>query len=289
MAKLSSPTIIKDILIRHGFRFTKALGQNFLIDASVCPRMAARCGADKETGVLEIGPGIGVLTCELAKTARHVVAVEIDQKLRPVLSETLEGLENVSVVYGDIMKLDLESLIEEQFEGKEICVCANLPYYITSPVLMCLLENRLPIRSITVMVQKEAAQRICAQPGTRACGAVSVSVHYHCRPEILFQVGRNSFMPPPGVDSSVIRLNPWKRPPVDVDDEEWFLKVARSAFAQRRKTAVNSISSTLQLPKGQVEAAVLEAGLSKSVRAEQLLLEQFAELSNQLKKTVQNK
>lgn len=289
MAKLSSPTIIKDILLRHGFRFTKALGQNFLIDASVCPRMAALCGADKGTGVLEIGPGIGVLTCELAKTAQRVVAVEIDQRLRPVLSETLGDLENVSIVYGDIMKMELRSLIEEQFEGKEICVCANLPYYITSPVLMRLLEGHLPIRSITVMVQQEAAQRICARPGTRACGAVSISVHYHCQPEILFKVGRNSFMPPPGVDSSVIRLNLWKHPPVEVDDEEWFFKVARSAFSQRRKTAVNSISSTLQLPKGQVEAAVAEAGLSKSVRAEQLQLGQFAELSNKLKKVIKSK
>lgn len=282
MAKLSNPSVIKDVLARYGFNFSKALGQNFLIDGSVCPRMAASCGADSDTGVIEIGPGIGVLTAELAKTANKVAAVELDERLRPVLAETLSEYDNVSVIFGDAMKLDLNELIKREFPGQEVCVCANLPYYITSPVLMKLLESKLPLKSIAVMVQKEAAQRICALPGTRECGAISIAVHYYSEPEVLFQVSRNSFMPPPNVDSSVIRLSLRKEPPVQVTDEEWFFKVSRAAFAQRRKTVVNSVSSVLKLPKSKTEQAILEMGLSKTVRAEQLQMEHFAGLSNRL-------
>lgn len=285
MGKLSSPKEIKEILTRHGFFFSKALGQNFLTDGSVCPRMAAGSGADKETGVIEIGPGIGVLTWELAQVAQKVVAVEIDDRLLPVLKETLAECENVKVVHGDIMKIDLQALIDREFSGKEVCVCANLPYYITSPILMYLLESKLPLDCITVMVQKEAAQRICALPGTRECGAVSISVHYHCEPEQLFQVGRNAFLPPPNVDSAVIRLKMRKRPPVEVLDEKWFFKVSRSAFGQRRKTVANSVSSILKLPKKDVESAIAEMGLDRNVRAEQLELQAFAALSNLMLKS----
>lgn len=282
MSRLSDPRYIKELLFKHGFHFSKGLGQNFLINDSVCPRMAEECGADQDTGVLEVGPGMGVLTWELSQRAKKVVAVELDHRLFPVLEESLSGCSNVELVEGDVMKLDLKELIGEKFGGEQICVCANLPYYITSPVIMRLLEEKLSVRSITVMVQKEAGERLCAPPGTRACGAVSASVHYHCEPKILFQVSRGSFLPPPNVDSVVIRLDLRRDPPVRVRDEELFFRVARGSFAQRRKTAANSISASLGFPKDRVEAALEAAGAPKNSRAEQLTLEQLAALANYL-------
>ena len=282
MGDLWRPATIKEVLGRHGFRFSKALGQNFLIDPRVCPRMAAESGAAECAGAIEVGPGLGVLTYELAQVAKKVVAIELDQRLFPVLGETLADCPNVELVQGDVLKLDLHALIQEKFGGQEVCVCANLPYYITSPVIMGLLEGGLSLKSITVMVQKEAAERICAQPGQRACGAVSVSVHYHSRPQVLFGVSRGSFLPPPNVDSAVIRLDLRREPPVQVADEGWFFRVSRAAFAQRRKTAANSISASLSLPKAQVEAALGAAGIPANARAEQLSLEQFAALANAL-------
>ena len=282
MGDLWRPATIKEVLGRHGFRFSKALGQNFLIDPRVCPRMAAESGAAECAGAIEVGPGLGVLTYELAQVAKKVVAIELDQRLFPVLGETLADCPNVELVQGDVLKLDLHALIQEKFGGQEVCVCANLPYYITSPVIMGLLEGGLSLKSITVMVQKEAAERICAQPGQRACGAVSVSVHYHSRPQVLFGVSRGSFLPPPNVDSAVIRLDLRREPPVQVADEGWFFRVSRAAFAQRRKTAANSISASLGLPKAQVEEALGAAGIPGGARAEQLSLEQFAALANAL-------
>ena len=282
MGDLWRPATIKEVLGRHGFRFSKALGQNFLIDPRVCPRMAAESGAAECAGAIEVGPGLGVLTYELAQVAKKVVAIELDQRLFPVLGETLADCPNVELVQGDVLKLDLHALIQEKFGGQEVCVCANLPYYITSPVIMGLLEGGLPLKSITVMVQKEAAERICAQPGQRACGAVSVSVHYHSQPQVLFGVSRGSFLPPPNVDSAVIRLDLHREPPVQVADEGWFFRVSRAAFAQRRKTAANSISASLGLPKAQVEEALGAAGIPGGARAEQLSLEQFAALANAL-------
>ena len=282
MGDLWRPATIKEVLGRHGFRFSKALGQNFLIDPRVCPRMAAESGAAECAGAIEVGPGLGVLTYELAQVAKKVVAIELDQRLFPVLGETLADCPNVELVQGDVLKLDLHALIQEKFGGQEVCVCANLPYYITSPVIMGLLEGGLPLKSITVMVQKEAAERICAQPGQRACGAVSVSVHYHSQPQVLFGVSRGSFLPRPNVDSAVIRLDLRREPPVQVADEGWFFRVSRAAFAQRRKTAANSISASLGLPKAQVEAALGAAGIPANARAEQLSLEQFAALANAL-------
>ena len=282
MGDLWRPATITQRSTVHGFRFSKALGQNFLIDPRVCPRMAAESGAAECAGAIEVGPGLGVLTYELAQVAKKVVAIELDQRLFPVLGETLADCPNVELVQGDVLKLDLHALIQEKFGGQEVCVCANLPYYITSPVIMGLLEGGLPLKSITVMVQKEAAERICAQPGQRACGAVSVSVHYHSRPQVLFGVSRGSFLPPPNVDSAVIRLDLRREPPVQVADEGWFFRVSRAAFAQRRKTAANSISASLSLPKAQVEAALGAAGIPANARAEQLSLEQFAALANAL-------
>lgn len=282
MSHLSDPGQIKEVLSRHGFHFSKALGQNFLINGSVCPRMAAECGAGECEGVIEVGPGIGVLTWELSQVAKKVTAIELDQRLFPVLEETLADCDNVKIVPGDVMKLDLHQLIQEEFGGGPVCVCANLPYYITSPVILRLLEEELPVTAITVMVQKEAAQRLCAPPGSRECGAVSVAVHYRSVPQVLFPVGRGSFMPPPNVDSAVIRLDLRKEPPVEVRDEEWFFKVSRAAFAQRRKTAANSISATLGVPKSQVEETLTASGIPANIRAERLTLEQLAILSNGL-------
>lgn len=282
MSHLSDPGQIKEVLSRHGFHFSKALGQNFLINGIVCPRMAAECGAGECEGVIEVGPGIGVLTWELSQVAQKVAAIELDQRLFPVLEETLAGCDNVKIVPGDVMKLDLHQLIQEEFGGGPVCVCANLPYYITSPVILRLLEEELPLTAITVMVQKEAAQRLCAPPGSRECGAVSVAVHYRSVPQVLFPVGRGSFMPPPKVDSAVIRLDLRKEPPVQVRDEDWFFKVSRAAFAQRRKTAANSISATLGVSKPQVEEALVSAGAPANVRAERLTLEQLAALANGL-------
>ncbi len=284
MNKLSDPGYLRDVLTRHGFHFSKSLGQNFLINPSVCPRMAEACGADGDTGVIEIGPGVGVLTWELAQRAGKVAAIELDRRLFPVLEETLADCPNVELVEGDVLELDLHRLIREKFAGKKVCVCANLPYYITSPVVMRLLESGLPLENVTVMVQREAARRICAPPGSRECGAVSASVWYHCQPEILFQVGRGSFLPPPNVDSAVIRLTLRKEPPVRADDQALFFSTVRAAFAQRRKTAANSIAAGGRFTKAQAEAALEAAGAAKNARAEQLSLEQLAALANELGK-----
>lgn len=279
---LSDPRVLRELLQRHGLRLSKGLGQNFLINPSVCPRMAAACGAEGCAGVLEVGPGVGVLTRELSSTAKKVVSVELDHRLLPVLEETLSDCTNVEIVQGDILKLDLHRLIEEKLSGGPVCVCANLPYYITSPAIMALLEGGLPLTAVTVMVQKEAAARLCAPPGVRECGAVSVSVHYRSRPQVLFQVGRGSFMPPPNVDSSVIRFDMLPEPPVRVRNEDILFKVARGAFAQRRKTAANSLSGALRLPKGLIEGRLAQAGIPINARAEQLTLAQFGTLSDAL-------
>ena len=280
--RLSDLSTMREILSRHGFTFSKALGQNFLINPSVCPRMAELCGANAESGVLEIGPGMGVLTRELAKRSKKTVAVELDTRLLPVLAETLADYPNASVVQGDVMKLDLHQLLQQEFSGMQVAVCANLPYYITSPVIMKILEEKLPITALTVMVQKEAADRICAKPGTRACGAVSAAVQYYTEPEILFQVSRGSFMPAPNVDSTVIRLNVRPQPPVELRSEEAFFRLVKAAFGQRRKTALNAVSAGMGLPKAQVAEAMERAGIAPNARAEQMTLEMLASFSNEL-------
>ncbi len=271
---------LEKLLKSEGFSFKKSLGQNFLIDSSVCPAMAA-AACDGDTGVIEIGPGVGVLTQELGRIAKKVVAIELDERLKKILPKTLAEFDNIKVIFGDAMKLDLSKIIKEEFaDCKRVCVCANLPYYITSPIIMQLLESRLPIDSITVMVQKEAAERLCATVGTRQAGAVTVAVSYFAIAEILFGVDRTSFMPPPNVDSAVIQLKIRDSAPLDLKDEKKFFGFVRACFAQRRKTLINTVSNSIGLSKDKLREALSTLGLPDSVRSEQLTLDQLAELSN---------
>lgn len=274
---------VKELLASRGFKFSKALGQNFIVNPSVCPRMAEECGIDSESAVIEIGPGIGVLTAELAKKAKKVICIELDSRLPEILAYTLKDFDNVEIINADVLKIDLGRLIEEKLDGMKVYICANLPYYITSPVIMQLLESRLPVEAITVMVQKEAAQRMCAEVGSRDSGAVTVAVNYYTKPRKLFDVSAGSFMPAPKVDSSVIKLRVRKEPPVNVKDEQFFFRTVRAAFGQRRKTASNSISSGLSVPKDKVAAAIAFCGFEPSVRAESLTMQELAQLSDELK------
>ena len=272
---------IRELLSRHGFHFSKSLGQNFLIDASIPIQIAEASGADDTCCVLEIGPGIGPLTSQLARRARKVVAVELDQTLLPVLAETLADFSNVAVISGDIMKLDLPQLVQEHFDGLTPIVCANLPYNITTPVLTKLAESGL-FHSLTVMIQKEVAQRVCAAPGAPECGAFSLLMQYYTVPELLFEVPNSCFMPPPKVTSAVVRCVTRKAPPVQVRSEEAFWRTVRAGFALRRKTLVNSLQTGWQLPKEQLAAIVAGCGLSPTVRGEALGLEEYARLSDAL-------
>lgn len=282
MENLSNISVIRDVLSRHGFSFSKGLGQNFLINPTVCPRMAEMGNAQPGWGMIEIGAGVGVLTAELAQRADKVVCIEIDSRLLPILDETLAEYDNIKIVNQDVLKVDLHKLIAEEFPNMPVAVCANLPYYITSPIIMNLLESRLPISSLTVMVQKEAAQRICAMPGSREVGAVSIVVRYYCEPKVLFQVSRGSFMPAPDVDSTVIRLDIRKQPTVDVKREEDFFRVVKAAFSQRRKTLSNTLSSGLSMNKTQIAELLERAGVASNLRAEQLSMQQFADIANAL-------
>lgn len=280
MNGLSNIGTIKEILGRHGFTFSKGLGQNFLVNPSVCPRMAEECGADSGVGVLEVGPGIGVLTHELCLRADKVVSVELDQRLPEVLAETLAEHKNFKLVSGDIMEIDVRKIIEEEFNGLDVVVCANLPYYITSPIIMKFLEEKLPIKSLTVMVQKEAADRLTAKVGSRESGAVTVAVAYYSTPEFLFNVSRGSFMPSPNVDSAVIKLNISDKPNVEVKNEKDFRKVVKAGFSQRRKTLSNSLSSGLGISKQDANSLIEKANLAPSIRAEKLSLEDFGRLTD---------
>ncbi len=262
-----------------GFSFSKSLGQNFLINPAVCPKIAELGGCKKGVCALEIGTGVGVLTRELAERCDKVVAVEIDRRLEPILKETLADYDNVEVVFADIMEIDAARLIEEKFGGGEAVVCANLPYYITSPVIMRVLESRLPVSAMTVMVQKEAADRICAKPGTRDCGAISLAVSYYSEPKMLFRVNRGSFMPSPNVDSAVIRLDIKRELPLAPDTEKRLFRLVRAAFAQRRKQLVNPLSAELGKSKSEVAELLAECGIKPTARAEELSLEKFITLA----------
>ena len=278
MPKLTDVGYIREVLSRHGFHFSKSLGQNFLINPSVCPRMAEACGARPDSGVLEIGPGFGVLTHELALRAGKVVALELDPRLPAVLAETLAEHDNVEIVPGDVLKTDLTALLRDRFGDRPVAVCANLPYYITSPVIMALLESRLPITNITVMVQKEAAARLCAAPGTRECGAVTLAVQYYAEAKRLFSVPRGSFMPAPKVDSAVIQLTPHAETALSGDAEKRMFALIRAAFGQRRKTLGNALQSA-GLTREQITAALDAVGIPPTARAEELTLPQYEALA----------
>lgn len=283
MNNLTDLNVLRDILQRHGFSFSKGLGQNFLINPSVCPKIAEMGNAREGYGIIEIGTGVGTLTAELARRADKVVAVEIDKRLLPILDETLHDFDNIKIINKDILEVDIGKLIEEEFQGMRVAVCANLPYYITSPVIMYLLESRVDIDSITVMVQKEAAQRLCAEVGTRQSGAITVGVKYYGDAKSLFDVSRGSFMPAPNVDSSVIRIDINKDNGYGIIDEEFFFKAVKAGFSQRRKTLANSISSMLGISKDIIFEVLTEMGLNNAIRAERLTMNEFILLSEKLK------
>lgn len=272
---------IKELLGRHGFHFSKSMGQNFLVDESVPRRIAQMSGIDGSCGVLEIGPGIGALTVQLAPLAGKVVSVELDKKLQPLLEETLSGISNSTVVMGDILKTDIPKLVEEHFKGLEPCVCANLPYNITTPVLTKLIDCGL-FSFITVMIQKEVARRICAGPGSGDYGAFTVYANYHMEPKLLFDVPPGCFIPQPKVTSSVIKLTRRAAPPADVRDEALFFKVVRASFAQRRKTLLNGLAAAFPLKKEVLEKVITDCGFDPRVRGETLSVTDFAAVSDML-------
>ena len=262
-----------------GFSFSKSLGQNFLINPTICPNIAEQGGCTKDICALEIGTGVGVLTRELAARCDKVIAVEIDERLRPILDETLADFNNVEVIFADIMQTELPELIAEKFGEREVVVCANLPYYITSPVIMKVLESRLRIKSMTVMVQREAADRICAKPGTRECGALTYAVNYYSEPKLLFNVKRGSFMPAPNVDSAVIRLDVKSGTPLSENEERMLFRIIRAGFSQRRKQLVNPLSAALGLPKSDIARSLTEIGIKPTARAEELTLDDYIKLA----------
>ena len=275
---------IKGLLRRHGFRFSKSMGQNFLIDLDIPYHIAEASGADAHCGVLEIGPGIGPLTQQLAQRAGRVVAIELDTALLPILQETMAEYDNVTIRHGDILKQNLPELVAEVFDGLTPMVCANLPYNITTPAITALIEAGC-FGSITVMIQREVARRICAAPGTGDYGAFSVYCQYHTKPEILFDVPPSCFIPAPKVTSSVLRMVP-QTPPAEVDDPKHFFQVVRAAFAQRRKTLLNSLSSALggTYQKEAIANAIAQCGLPENIRGERLSISDFAALSKALRR-----
>lgn len=283
MNNLTNLGYIKELLARHDFSFSKGLGQNFLVNPSVCPKIAELGNAKKGFGIIEVGTGIGTLTAELASRADKVVAVEIDSRLLPVLEETLSGFDNIKIINEDIMNTDLKKLIADEFKGMEVAVCANLPYYITSPVIMHFLESGADVSSLTVMVQKEAAERLCAKVGTRQSGAITVAVNYYGDAHMLFNVSRGSFIPSPNVDSSVIRIDVSKKYDLSFEDQKFFFSVVKAAFSQRRKTVANSLSSMLSTDKSTIYHAISEAGLSENIRIEQFDMETLIKFSKILK------
>lgn len=282
--KLSNPKKTIEVIQKHGFDFQKKFGQNFLIDPHVLDKIIAAAGITKDDFVLEIGPGIGTMTQYLAEAAREVTAVEIDRNLIPILEETLAGYDNVTVINQDILKLDLEALAQEKNGGRPIKVVANLPYYITTPIIMGLYESHVPVSSITVMVQKEVAQRMQAGPGSKDYGALSLAVQYYASPYIAANVPPNCFMPRPNVGSAVIHLESYQNPPVSVKDEKLMFALIRASFNQRRKTLLNGLKNATDLPYGKEELleTFVALGWKETVRGEQLTLEQFAQLSDAL-------
>lgn len=284
MATLGNPKNTIEVIQKYGFNFQKKFGQNFLIDTHVLDRIIEESGITKDDCVLEIGPGIGTMTQYLCENAREVVAVEIDKALIPILEDTLSEYDNVTVINDDILKVDVQKIVDEKNDGKPIKVVANLPYYITTPIIMGLFESHLPLKSITIMVQKEVADRMQVGPGTKDYGALSLAVQYYAKPEIVANVPPNCFMPRPNVGSAVIRLTKYDTPPVFVENEEFMFSLIRATFNQRRKTLVNAIGNApnLNISKEMVAEVLLEMDESATVRGETFSLEKFAKFSNKL-------
>ncbi len=283
MLKLTDMQVVRMLAKKHAFTFSKGLGQNFLIDESVCPAIAEYGIPSADCCALEVGAGFGVLTQQLALHAKKAVAVELDKRLAPVLEETLSDFDNVEIVWQDITKVDIRKFLQTQFGDEKVAFCANLPYYITSPILMQLLESGAKFEAITVMVQKEAADRLCAEIGSRAAGAVTAAVQLRGTAELLFEVPRTSFYPAPNVDSAVIRITPYETPLCDEETLVFTLKMVKAGFAQRRKTAVNGLSAGLGLSKEAVTEALEECGLSANVRFEALDRDMLLRLSDALR------
>lgn len=279
----ASPSQIKSLLARHGFTLKKQLGQNFLVDPVILEQIVAAAELTAEDGVFEIGPGAGVVTRQAAETAKKVLAVEKDTTLRGVLEDWLRGLTNVQVVYGDVLKVDLAELWSQFQDCRQVSVIANLPYYITTPILFQLLDAKLPIRNFVVMVQKEVADRLTASPGGKDYGALTIAVQYRTQVEPVLQVGPEAFVPPPSVDSTVVRMRVLAAPPVQVQDERFFFRVIKAAFATRRKTLLNALSSQLGLRKDQVQQALATAGIDSIRRGETLSIQEFATLAQSLR------
>ena len=292
MAYLGTPSATAAVIEKYQFNFQKRYGQNFLIDTNILKRIIEEAGVTKEDCVVEIGPGIGTMTQYLAESAREVVAVEIDKNLIPILEDTLSEYDNVTVINEDILKVDLRKLAEEKNNGRPVKIVANLPYYITTPIIMGLFENQVPLSSITIMVQKEVADRMQVGPGTKDYGALSLAVQYYAKPEIVLQVPPACFMPRPGVGSAVIRLTKHEQPPVRTKDEKKLFAVIRASFGQRRKTLANALTNgfcyeaesgkTQRVTRQQVYDVLEQMELSQTIRGEALTLEQFAELSDLL-------
>ena len=292
MAYLGTPSATAAVIEKYQFNFQKRYGQNFLIDTNILKKIIEEAGVTKEDCGVEIGPGIGTMTQYLAESAREVVAVEIDKNLIPILEDTLSEYDNVTVINEDILKVDLRKLAEEKNNGRPVKIVANLPYYITTPIIMGLFENQVPLSSITIMVQKEVADRMQVGPGTKDYGALSLAVQYYARPEIVLQVPPACFMPRPGVGSAVIRLTKHEQPPVRTKDEKKLFAVIRASFGQRRKTLANALTNgfcyeaesgkTQRVTRQQVYDVLEQMELSRTIRGEALTLEQFAELSDLL-------
>ena len=286
MADIGNPRSTMEIISKYNFNFKKDYGQNFLIDGNVLQRIVECAEVGPEDTVIEIGPGIGSMTQYLCRAAKHVIAVEIDKTLIPILEETLGEYDNIKIINEDVLKVDLKAIAEEYNDGKPVKVVANLPYYITTPIIMGLFEKDVPIESITVMVQKEVADRMQVGPGTKDYGALSLAVQYYSRPHIVLNVSPECFVPKPKVGSAVIRMDKYEEPPIKAKDSRFMFKVIRAAFNQRRKTLVNALknSSELSLDKESIESAIAQMELSPTVRGEALTLEEFARLADILYK-----
>ena len=282
MRNLASISVIKEILAESGFRFSKSLGQNFLTDEKVLSAIVESSGIDKNSGVIEIGPGFGTLTQRLCMAAGKVVAIEIDKTAVPILENNLSEFDNLKIINEDVLKCDLHKIIEEEFAGREVKIAANLPYYITTPIIMHILESALPVDSLTVMIQKEVAMRIAAKEGTKDYGALSVAVNFYSEPEIVVNVPPSAFIPQPKVSSTVIKLKLRNEPPVKVNDEKGFFKVVKASFGQRRKTLLNALANSPSIPLGKeaVAEVLAKCGIVEKRRGETLNLQDFADISN---------